>query len=55
MQANQFLLVNFKKNHQAQFLLLQVETEGRWVLYSDQKYVSLDESEPIAFTGIRLD
>ena len=37
LQANQFLMVNFKKNHQAQFLMLQVETDGQWVLYSDQQ------------------
>ena len=37
LQPNQFLMVNFKKNKQAQFLMLQIETDGLWVVHSDQK------------------
>lgn len=36
-QANQFLIVNFKKN--PQFLMMTVAQEGKWMLYSEEKSV----------------
>ena len=35
LQQNQFLLVNFKKNSQAQFLMMQIDVNdgGKWVIY----------------------
>ena len=35
-------MVNFKKNMPVQFLMLQVETDDQWVLYSDHQRLESD-------------
>ena len=54
-QANQFLVVNFKKNHSAQFLMMMVIPDGKWVLYSDEKKVSDLSADHLTFSNISLD
>ena len=56
LESNQFLVVNFKRNQQAQFLMMQVDTNGKWVLYSDSKEVTFNgrTDETISFAGLSL-